>query len=52
MKKFEIIKMRPRESLNDFDQRFNNIIIKLAALEKEYQSREVALKVMQAIPRD
>lgn len=52
MKKIENIKIKPLESLNDFDEIFNSIIIELAALEKSNTNREVALKIMKVFPRE
>lgn len=36
---FENIKMKPDETKNKFDERFNRIFIELDALEKEYSNR-------------
>ncbi|XP_073153609.1 uncharacterized protein [Henckelia pumila] len=51
IQKFNIMKMKPGETMTEFDERFNNIIIELNALGKIYSNREVALKVMRALPR-
>ncbi|XP_073120305.1 uncharacterized protein [Henckelia pumila] len=49
---FDNIKMKPRETMNEFDERFSSIMIELNALGKSYSSHEVALKVMRALPRE
>ncbi|XP_073119700.1 uncharacterized protein [Henckelia pumila] len=51
IQKFDNIKMKSGETMNEFDERFNNIMIELNALGKSYRNREVALKVMRALPR-
>ncbi|XP_075497769.1 uncharacterized protein LOC142535003 [Primulina tabacum] len=40
------------ETLNEFDECFSSLINELAALGKEYGNREIALKVMRALPRE
>ncbi|XP_073138611.1 uncharacterized protein [Henckelia pumila] len=50
IQKFDNIKMKPREIMNEFDERFNSIMIELNVLGKSYSNREVALKVMRALP--
>ncbi|XP_073017799.1 uncharacterized protein [Primulina eburnea] len=52
MKKFENLKMKAGETLSEFDERFNSLVNELAALGKEYDNREIALKVMRALPRE
>ncbi|KZV37857.1 hypothetical protein F511_24579, partial [Dorcoceras hygrometricum] len=52
LQKFESMKMRPSETMLEFDERFNSVVIELARLGKEYTSREVALKLMRALPRE
>ncbi|XP_073064003.1 uncharacterized protein [Primulina eburnea] len=52
IKKFDNAKMKPGETLTEFDERFSSIIIKLTLLGKEYSNREIALKVMRALPRE
>ncbi|XP_075483610.1 uncharacterized protein LOC142523763 [Primulina tabacum] len=44
--------MKPGETLAEFDERFSSIIIELISLGKEYSNREIALKVMRALPRE
>ncbi|XP_075473884.1 uncharacterized protein LOC142504931 [Primulina tabacum] len=44
--------MKPGETLAEFDERFNGIIIELTSLGKDYSNREIALKVMRALPRE
>ncbi|XP_073046036.1 uncharacterized protein [Primulina eburnea] len=50
--KFENLKMNAKETLNEFDERFSSLVNELAALGKEYDNREIALKVMRALPRE
>ncbi|XP_073131449.1 uncharacterized protein [Henckelia pumila] len=38
--------------MNEFDKRFSSIMIEINALGKSYSNREVALKVMRALPRE
>ncbi|XP_073030704.1 uncharacterized protein [Primulina eburnea] len=52
IQKFDNAKMKPGETLAEFDERFSNIIIELISLGKEYSNRENALKVMRALPRE
>ncbi|XP_075473286.1 uncharacterized protein LOC142504286 [Primulina tabacum] len=46
IQKFDNAKMKPGETLAEFDERCSNIIIELTSLGKEYSNREIALKVM------
>ncbi|KZV30348.1 hypothetical protein F511_24561 [Dorcoceras hygrometricum] len=50
--KYESIKMRDGETIAEFDERFSAVVIELASLGKEYSNRELALKVMRALPRE
>ncbi|KZV42837.1 hypothetical protein F511_17411 [Dorcoceras hygrometricum] len=50
--KYESIKMREGETMAEFDERFSAVIIELKSLGKEYNNRELALKVMRALPRE
>ncbi|XP_073153730.1 uncharacterized protein [Henckelia pumila] len=43
---FDNVKMKPGETMTEFDERFNNIICELISLGKIYTNREIALKVM------
>ncbi|XP_073279543.1 uncharacterized protein [Primulina huaijiensis] len=52
MQKFENQKMKAEETLNEFDERFSSLVNELAALGKDYGNREIALKVMRALPRE
>ncbi|XP_073057207.1 uncharacterized protein [Primulina eburnea] len=52
IQKFDNAKMKPGETLAEFDERFSNVIIELTSLGKEYSNREIALKVMRALPRE
>ncbi|XP_073049457.1 uncharacterized protein [Primulina eburnea] len=50
IQKFDNAKMKPGETLVEFDERFSSIIIKLIYLGKEYSNREISLKVIRALP--
>ncbi|KZV26476.1 hypothetical protein F511_36629 [Dorcoceras hygrometricum] len=50
--KYESMKMRDGETLAEFDERFSDVVIELTSLGKEYSNRELALKVMRALPRE
>ncbi|XP_073126225.1 uncharacterized protein [Henckelia pumila] len=49
---FDNAKMKPGETMAEFDERFNNIVCEIIALGKIYINREIALKVMRALPRE
>ncbi|KZV39172.1 hypothetical protein F511_25802, partial [Dorcoceras hygrometricum] len=51
LQKFELIKMKPEESMAEFDERFRSLVIELARLNNMYSNRELALKVMRALPK-
>ncbi|XP_073153353.1 uncharacterized protein [Henckelia pumila] len=50
--KFDNIKMRPGESMTEFDERVNSIVIELNGLGKTYPNREVILKVIRGLPKE
>ncbi|KZV42862.1 hypothetical protein F511_17466 [Dorcoceras hygrometricum] len=50
--KYESIKMKDGETMTEFDERFSAVVIELTSLGKEYSNRELALKVMRALPRE
>ncbi|KZV56770.1 hypothetical protein F511_38105 [Dorcoceras hygrometricum] len=50
--KYESIKMKDGETMAEFDERFIAVVIELTSLGKEYSNRELALKVMRALPRE
>ncbi|XP_073057192.1 uncharacterized protein [Primulina eburnea] len=52
IQKFDNAKIKPGETLAEFDERCSSIIIQLTSLGKEYSNREIALKVMRALPRE
>ncbi|XP_073121012.1 uncharacterized protein [Henckelia pumila] len=52
IQKFDGIKMKPEETMNEFDERFSSTIIELNTLGQSYSNREVALKVMIALPHE
>ncbi|XP_073031133.1 uncharacterized protein [Primulina eburnea] len=49
---FDNAKIKPGETLAEFDERFIGIIIELISLGKDYSNREIALKFMRALPRE
>ncbi|XP_075524486.1 uncharacterized protein LOC142556873 [Primulina tabacum] len=52
IQKFDSIKMKEGNSMSNFDERVNNIIIEMAVLGKEYDNRKITLKIMRALPRE
>ncbi|KZV50163.1 hypothetical protein F511_20411 [Dorcoceras hygrometricum] len=50
--KYESIKMKYGETMTEFDERFNAVVIEITSLGKEYSNHELALKVMRALPRE
>ncbi|KZV29017.1 hypothetical protein F511_43999 [Dorcoceras hygrometricum] len=50
--KYESMKTKDGETMTEFDERFNAVVIELTSLGKEYSNRELALKVMRALPRE
>ncbi|KZV42579.1 hypothetical protein F511_32639 [Dorcoceras hygrometricum] len=48
--KYEAIKMKMERP--EFDERFSAVVIELNSLGKEYRNRELALKVMLALPKE
>ncbi|KZV16769.1 hypothetical protein F511_36215 [Dorcoceras hygrometricum] len=52
LQKFELIKMMPEETMAEFDERFISYVIELSRLGKSYCNRELALKVMRALPKE
>lgn len=52
MRKFENIKMKFGESMNEFDERFGKIIIDLTTLGKQYTNIGDTLKVMRAFSKE
>ncbi|XP_073153051.1 uncharacterized protein [Henckelia pumila] len=52
MQMFDNAKMKLGETMTEFDEIFSNIIFELIALGKIYTNREIALKVMRALPRE
>ncbi|XP_073154046.1 uncharacterized protein [Henckelia pumila] len=50
--RFDNIKMKPGESMAEFDERVSSIVIELNALGKTYPNREVILKVMRGLPKE
>ncbi|MDQ9475020.1 hypothetical protein RF074_05345, partial [Serratia marcescens] len=49
--KFDHIKMLPGEKIAMFDKRFTAIVNELSNLGKNFENRELALKVMRSLPR-
>ncbi|XP_073137639.1 uncharacterized protein [Henckelia pumila] len=50
--KFDNIRMKPGESMTEFDERVSRIVIELNGLGKTYPNREVILKVIQGISKE
>ncbi|KZV30033.1 hypothetical protein F511_19259 [Dorcoceras hygrometricum] len=50
--KYESMKMKDGETMAKFDERFSAVVVELTSLGKEYSNRELALKVMRALPRE
>ncbi|KZV19182.1 hypothetical protein F511_40780 [Dorcoceras hygrometricum] len=50
--KYESIKMREGETMAEFYECFSVVVIELTSLGKEYNNRELALKVMRALPKE
>ncbi|KZV36530.1 hypothetical protein F511_44118 [Dorcoceras hygrometricum] len=44
--------MKDGETMAEFNERFSAVVIELTSLGKEYNNRELALKVMRALPRE
>ncbi|KZV39771.1 hypothetical protein F511_08233 [Dorcoceras hygrometricum] len=44
--------MQEGETMTEFDERFSSVVTELTSLGKEYSNRELALKVMRALPRE
>ncbi|KZV19673.1 hypothetical protein F511_35479 [Dorcoceras hygrometricum] len=41
-----------QKAKHDFDERFSSVVIELTRLGKEYSNRDLALKVMRALPKE
>ncbi|XP_073057377.1 uncharacterized protein [Primulina eburnea] len=52
MQKFENMKIKAGETMNEFDERFSSLVNELSALGKDFGNREIVLKVMRALPRE
>ncbi|XP_075504548.1 uncharacterized protein LOC142541986 [Primulina tabacum] len=52
VKKFDNIKMKTGDSMNEYDERVSGIINELNALEKVYSNKEVALEVVRGLPKE
>ncbi|KZV55771.1 hypothetical protein F511_25977 [Dorcoceras hygrometricum] len=50
--KYESIKMREGENMAELDERFSVVVIEFTSLGKEYSNKELALKVMRALPKE
>ncbi|XP_073120504.1 uncharacterized protein [Henckelia pumila] len=50
--KFDNIKMKPGESMTEFDERVSSIVIELSALGKTCPNRKVILKVIQGLSKE
>lgn len=52
IQKFDNIKIKTEETVNEFNERFNYIVIRQASLGKDYRNRVIALNVMRALLRE
>ncbi|XP_073138550.1 uncharacterized protein [Henckelia pumila] len=52
IQKFDNAKMKPGETMAEFDEKFSNIVCEIISLGKIYSNREISLKVMRALPRE
>ncbi|KZV47706.1 hypothetical protein F511_19419 [Dorcoceras hygrometricum] len=43
--------MKPEETMGEFDEQFSSLVIEMTILGEEYNNRELALKVMRALPK-
>ncbi|XP_073137636.1 uncharacterized protein [Henckelia pumila] len=50
--KFDNIKMKPGESMTEFDERVSSIVIEHNGLGKTYPNMEVILKVIRGLPKE
>ncbi|XP_073138422.1 uncharacterized protein [Henckelia pumila] len=50
--KFDNIRMKPGESMKEFDERVSSIVIELNGLGKTYPNRKVILKVIRGLPKE
>ncbi|XP_047314555.1 uncharacterized protein LOC124918450 [Impatiens glandulifera] len=48
--KFENIKMKPGETMNEFSDRFTNVVNELSTLEKKYNNKEIIVKALRSLP--
>ncbi|XP_073120560.1 uncharacterized protein [Henckelia pumila] len=52
IQKFDNIRMKPGESMTEFDERVSSTVIEIHALGKIYPNREVILKVIRGLPKE
>lgn len=52
VQKFKNFKMKPSETFDQLDARFIDTVNELASLGKEYTQKEMALKVLRALPQE
>ncbi|XP_075479384.1 uncharacterized protein LOC142520266 [Primulina tabacum] len=52
IQKFDIIKTKTRESMNEYDEKVNRIINELNVVGKVYSNKEIALKVIRGLPKE
>ena len=50
--KFEGVKMKSDETMTKFEERFSGIVVELINLDKTYTNKELAMKVLRALPRE
>ncbi|KZV27769.1 hypothetical protein F511_32994 [Dorcoceras hygrometricum] len=52
LQKFELIKMKPEETMTKFDKRFSSVVIELKRVGKTYSNMELALKVLRELSKE
>ncbi|MDQ9783013.1 hypothetical protein, partial [Serratia marcescens] len=50
--KYEQMKMNPGEKIATFDERFTSVVNELSSLGKTFDNRELAIKVLKALPKE
>ena len=50
--KYETIRMKPGETMAEFDERFSSIVVELITLGKELGNKELASKVLRTLPKE
>ena len=50
--KYETMRMKPGETMTEFDERFSNIVVELTSLGKTLGNKELASKVLRTLPKE